>query len=414
MFRSLFFVSILFITIALGVMLMIPARLSAQEPDPTETVSAQTDDWLVHLYASPGSDGLGLWAFTGKVADICEEVEFIADRGSPAPFDGEYSPGEGIYSGFHNNFFIDTTDIQSGTLEVRCTLPEGEILDTEAIEFKRYYYANDNSPAPVPVDSPDNGKASLNLFSTSLYAPHYIIVMTTNALPGALPSDVKSVGFPYSFRSFITTFDSDNPMSLAIGSSDIELGTVNPLTLRIFEWNVDRWIRSDQYSVTTFESLPRLNRATTKFTTYILGGTPHWLDSFTSELGIGAKNNIKPILNSGGRLKLEDVGLLTGTLTSKPYTPTLPLKSWKSISYTANVPPGTGLTVSVLSRDGAVLIDQASPGQSLTDLDPSLYPSLKLRVEMTTTIATSPELFDWCLLAEPAGYGVYLPVVVKA
>jgi hypothetical protein len=104
---------------------------------------------------------------------------------------------------------------------------------------------------------------------------------------------------------------------------------------------------------------------------------------------------------------------MPGTAISKPYTPTFPIDAWGSISYTANITTGASLTVSVLSISNTVLISDVTPGRNLADIDPTAHPSLRLRVDMSTTSGNSPELFDWCLEAMARSYKTYLPIVLK-
>lgn len=393
----------------LGLTFVGPITTSAKEPIPAAQFSLQADiPWSIHLFASPSSDGTGLFAFTGKTDNICKngKLTFIADTGSPSPtpFDGTYKPDESIYSGSLGGFFPPGTHTEQGFLDVRCELDNGDKLVTEQpIIFWRYYY--DGTEIDIPSD---DHNAILRLFTNTLIGPHYIIVMDTNDLPEALPVEVRGIGLPYSFRASGLIFDSDNNMSLDLYYSDTILGGADPLTLRIFEWDTpnDAWADTGNQTLNTFLGT-RLNKPATKFTAYILGSTPRWCDSFTTGVGLETRNGIS---RTGGMLKLEDTAT-TGTATSKPYTPTLPLRAWQSISYTtANISAGRSLSVSVLSQNNQVLKANVTSGQSLSGL---LHPSLKLQVEMSTTSpGNSPELLEWCLLADVTDE-VYLPIVIK-
>ncbi len=385
----------------------------------TGSISARSEiPWSIHLYAASASppNGTTLFVFTGKTENLCQDgkLDFIAEfEGTPTDFDVDYVGSQSIYSGQLPGFFQPTTQTQFGTLEARCTLPNGDVLVSNVIRFGRYYYNQAEITLPT-----DDSLADLTLNAGSESDDLFIVVMDANGLPKALPPEIKRVGRPYSFAASGSVFQSDNSMLLNLYFNSNALDEVNPLTLRIYEWKAatESWIVHDnQKLLAPIAGSQRVNQATHSFTTYVLVSRQKWYDDFTSSIGLDAdtNDNIERI-SAVSLLRIANTTLQEGSLTSKPYTPTLPLKSWKRLSYTANVPPSTGLTVNVLSQAGAVLIDKASPGQSLADLDPTLYPSLKLRVEMTTTTATSPELFDWSLLAEPERYEIYLPLVIKA
>jgi hypothetical protein len=96
-----------------------------------------------------------------------------------------------------------------GSLEVVCELSNGDRLVSDKITFWRYYF----NGTEITIPSNDN-QAELTLNSSSLSSPHFIIVMSTNALPGALPAGVKAIGLSHSFRSFVTTFNSEGIMFL--------------------------------------------------------------------------------------------------------------------------------------------------------------------------------------------------------
>jgi hypothetical protein len=291
-------------------------------------------------------------------------------------------------------------------------LTNGDILvANDPIPFRRYHYEN-NQQDDTHILSRDN-LAELTLSKNSLNGDqHYIIVMDTNALPSGLPIGVKDIGLlPYSFSASGATSQSNKDMILQLYYLDNFLGGANPLTLRIFEWDApnDAWVDAENQNLSApVGNFPNLNKATKKFTAYILGSTPRWCDSFTSNIGLETLNSVR---RDAGALKLNPAAT-TGTATSKPYTPTLPLKAWQSVTYTPKTPDDTNLIVRVLGQNNQVLKSKVKPGQSL-DIDPDLHPSLKLQVEMSTTSpGTSPELLEWCLLADVTDE-VYLPLVIK-
>jgi hypothetical protein len=411
------FVSALLAILLLGAAFVPPATSLRQEKVPPSQVESQTEiPWSIHLHAIPASPptGRGLFAFAGKTPDICRnakgeegKVTFLAELlGVPTAFDGIYDSDDSNYSGFLDNLFDSGTHTQVGELKVGCFLPNGDILGTSEIVFWRFHYTGTLTAIP----SEDNN-AILTLFPTSLDNPHYVIVMDTNGLPDKLPAEVQPISPPYSFRASGGATESDGPMSLELYFSDTILGEADPLTLRIFEWDAatDTWVDPGNQALLTLQGT-RINKPTTKFTTYILGSTPQWCDTFETNLGLETSSMVKRV---GGRLKLED-SALSGTATSTPYTPTMRIRAWQTVSYTTEITAGTSLTVSVLSLDNEVLKVDVLPGHSLSDIDPELHPSLRLQVEMSTASpGTSPELLVWCLVAEPAIYVVFLPVVIK-
>ena len=391
----------------------VPASLAQGSPSQAHDSTQATLPWSVHLYVTPFSPptGRGIFAFAETTTNDCQdgEVTFNAEFiGAPTPFEGKYEAANQWYLGRLDSFFNAGTNTQIGTLNVQCNLSNGDKRVSPTIKFVRRYYPNDGSEVDVPSD---DGNALLRLFSASLNNPHHIVVMDANGLPAALPNGIQAIGLPYSFRASGTTFASDQNMSLSLFYSTITLGKADPLTLRIYEWDtVNGWLDTGTHNLSTLQR--QVNKATTKFTTFILGSGPKWQNSFTSSGGVESMVNLfrNPISES---LQLS-TNMLTGTGISTPYTPTLTLKSWQAVSYNAKIPANTTLNVSVLSKDGTVLKSNVPSGESLSDIDPIKYPSLKLRVEMTSTSSSiSPELLDWCILAQTTSPTIYLPLVIK-
>ncbi len=370
--------------------------------------------WKIHLYAIPFVDGTGIFAFTGDISNICQDgkITFTAEfLGSPTTFPGDYDPVKGIYTGVLNSFFPPDTNIYKASLKAVCVSPVVGKLETDRIIFTRYYY-DKNSAMPTPIIS-DDQLAEMELNSSSLSRSHFIIVMDAHAVPDILPTGVEPIGRPYSFRASGGTSVTDNKTPLKIFFQDTFLGGASPLTLRIFEWNSpsNSWIDTGNHSLRVpLLGFPHLNKPADKFSTYILASTPQWCDSFTSDIGLEDSQNM---MRTAGKLQLE-IDAASGSATSTPFTPTLPLLGWQTVSTSANVPTGTNLKVSVLSQAGQVLKANVTSGQSLNDIDRKLHPSLKLQVQMTTLVSgTTPELLDWCLLANVVNSEVFLPLVVK-
>jgi len=429
-FRTLLGAMARYIWLAIAVLIFVVPTLSpilAQAPIKKNQLLPQAEfPWNLHLYGyATAPNGDGLWIYTGETGAVCADIAFDAEiiGSSPTPLDVEYLSDERIYRGFLDDFFkkpgIEKEHTVEAELTVKCTLENGDKLVTPPIKFWRYYYDPTN-PNPTPIPADDN-MAVLTLNANSLDTAQHIIVMQANALPGPLPVGTNLIGFPYSFRSYGTIFVSDGTMLLELFYNQTILGDENPLTLRIYEWDLvnEKWrdVGDQRLSVSIN---PGLNKTVTRFTTYALVSTPRWRDGFHSESGLDTMDNVQynpnPFLS---QLELADTSvslasshITTGMATSQPYTPTIKLGRWDSISYTASITPRTSLTVSVLSLTGQMLQANVQPGDSLSSIDPASHPSLRLRVDMATTVSgTTPILDEWSLLARPPE--VYLPIVVK-
>lgn len=384
---------------------------------PENNVSAQGDGtWDVHLFAIPDGDE-ALLVEAQNTGGVCprDRVEFRAEyQGSSTPTIGIPDPVEDRFTARFPKFFPCTGDQcknrQEGSLQVVCNLP-GKILTSPTKNFYRYYAPADEEK----MMGSDDTLAELQTFASSLDLDNYVIVMSTNTWPSG-PSEpgVEFVSAPYSFRNSDTNAFSTQNMSLQIRFDEAQLDGADSLTLRMFEWTPEshRWVDDPVQTNSSDEN--RISRPVQRFTTYVLGVTPLWCDSFNDPVnesrGLALKNKTT---TSGGKLILKSPNQ-SGFAVSNPYTPSMPIKAWQSLSYTANVPATTTMTIKVLSGDGStVLIPNASPVTSLDGINPAIYPSLRLRVEMATTSSTSPELLEWCILAKPEGPKVYLPSVIK-
>lgn len=404
------------VTLILSALLMAPTVTSKQGNIPLPKPAEQGNLWAVHLYAIPGSDATSLYTAVENVGNSCQEgnIEFRAKYGgSSTPVLGLKDGGEDRYVAVIPDFFpgcspLPCTAIEYGTLEVVCKQPQ---LASRTLNFRRYYAPDD---AETNIYS-DDGSAILRIFPSSLDGGRYVIVMATNIWPGGSPPGVQFVGEPYSFRASGLIPQSDENMSLTLNYSNELIGETDSLTARLFEWDTVQkvWLNTGDQTNSNSGG-DHVNKATKRFSTSILGTTPLWCDGFSDNRGleISSVTNINRLLADGGKLKL-DITSLPGTAMSKPYTPTMALEAWGTVSYTTIIPLGANITVSVLSLTGTTVISNVSPGDSLANIDPDLHPSLRLGVEMSTTSGESPELFDWCLEAQPDFINVYLPLILK-
>ena len=103
---------------------------------------------------------------------------------------------------------------------------------------------------------------------------------------------------------------------------------------------------------------------------------------------------------------------LTGTATSQLISP-VDLLSWRESFYTSTIPVSTSLTIDVLSSDGNVLLSNVSSGNSLASINPSIYPSIKLRASLATDDPSrSPEIDAWGV-RWLIGSRLYLPIILR-
>jgi hypothetical protein len=105
----------------------------------------------------------------------------------------------------------------------------------------------------------------------------------------------------------------------------------------------------------------------------------------------------------------------SGTAVSNPITSTTGFAAWGNLTFTSTVkPPTTTLTVDVLGLDGTELLTDVASGVNLAGLDPAQYHALKLRANLSSTVAgQTPSLDAWRLTWQVEESHVYLPVVFR-
>jgi hypothetical protein len=409
---------VILVTIILGSLFFVSPTIASKEVMNVQPglIEQNASFWNVHLYAIPGSDATTLNVAVENVGNSCQgDVEFVAQYqgSSPTPVKGLEDPGNDRYVAVIPDFFPGCssqfcTAIESGTLKVTCDQPE---LASRTVNFRRYYAPSGLEETIISTDN----SAQLDTFATSLSAGHYVIVMPTNAAPGTPPSGVTLISESYTFRPSGLLNFSDENMSVSLDYRAESLGGANPLTVRMYEWDLvgREWL--DVGEQTNFiTGGPRISKPSKNFTTYVLGTGPLWCDGFNENIGLelDSLDNVIRLLADSGKLKLDNT-TLPGSAVSQPYTPSMMIDAWKTISYTANITAGSQLMVSVLSADKTILIPDIESGGSLAAINPTDHPSLRLQVEMSTTSGNSPELFDWCILAKSKLSNVYLPVILR-
>lgn len=101
-----------------------------------------------------------------------------------------------------------------------------------------------------------------------------------------------------------------------------------------------------------------------------------------------------------------------GYATSVPVSPE-ELVAWNRLEFEGEIPPGTEVLASILTRNGGVvpgfeaLPVNAPVGQiDLSSIDPAIYSSLAVRLDLLSTVPTlSPRLWSWRLVADVSEAG---------
>jgi hypothetical protein len=312
---------------------------------------------------------------------------------------------------------------QDGSMSITTTLG----LDTGITDFNRVYV-----PAPSTIIVPHDifvEDLKLSLVSTgTLSSAAYIAAVRSYAPPGPAPLGHQFVGSAYSIRASGALLTSNKSMSLSISFNETSLAGVDPHTLAIFTWDAFHKQWDHELAGTLFydplhPNDPSRNFISTKiltFTTYALIATPVWYDDFDEYTGLDF-TQFDNIDWAPGSLALAGTAT-NGSAVSQPITPTVPITSWGSLVFIPTVdPPTTTLTVDILSLDGSEVLTDVASGTDLAGLiDPALYPSLRLRVNMNSTVAgETPTLEMWQLSWQPDDNPspeqkrIYLPVVFR-
>jgi hypothetical protein len=298
----------------------------------------------------------------------------------------------------------------SGPINITTTLG----LDTGAVDFNRAYVP----ASTIQTISSIDGNLELTLVSTDTVTfDTYIAIVPSYAPPGPAPLGYRFVGSSYSVRAAGALLATDKPMSLRMYYNETTLAGADPHTLAVFAWDAfnERW---DDLGGRLFYDQGYLSVATSRFTTYALMATPAWRDDFDdfSGLNLAETHNVTLGLQEGYPELLVLSHMATaGTAVSKPITPTGGVASWGSLTFTRTVdPPTTTLTVDVLSLDGTELLTNVTNGAGLASIDPAQYPTLKLRADLSSTVAgETPALDEWQLTWQVEEHRVYLPVVLR-
>jgi hypothetical protein len=309
---------------------------------------------------------------------------------------------------------LSPNEYEEGSISITTTLG----LDSGWVGFERPY-------VPIPMPEPEVISLAGGHFYLSLISPDtvpfdvYIAAVPSygDALPGPLPLGCRLIGSAYTVRASGALTNTERPMLLRIYYGENPLFDGDPHTLAILAWDASnkRW---DNLGATLSSATECLSVATRRFTTYALVATPAWRDAFDDSSGMdlsqldnvtrgGMPGNWQWILsNTPG----------SGKAVSRLITPTIGFANWGSLTFTYSAdPPTTTLAVDVLSLDGSeVLTDVASDTNLASVVDPAQHPSLRLRANMSSTVAgETPALEEWQLAWQVEAYKVYLPVAKK-
>jgi hypothetical protein len=363
------------------------------------------------LHIVPDADGKGISVSAGGVGEL-GGTAFVNIGIGPGHNKGSYTM---TYSDTVQSYitavpgFTDKMD-DYGPINITTTLD----LDSGAVDFYRAYVPASTS---LTIHSMD-GNLQLTLASTDTFPSEaYVLVVPSYAPPGPPPLGHRLVSSAYSVRASGAVLVADRPMSLRLHYSETTLADTDPHTLAIFAWDAyhERW---DNLEGTLFSTQQFVSVTTRRFTTYALMATPTWRDEFYDLSGVdfAQLNNVTWGGIPENRTLILVSTEIAGSAASNPITPTTGFAAWGSLAFTRTIdPPTTTLTVDVLGLDGSTVLTGVASGTDLANLvDPVQYPSLRLRVNMSSTVTgQTPALDRWQLAWQVEEHKVYLPVVLK-
>ncbi|MFQ5855937.1 MAG: hypothetical protein ACE5LU_09870 [Anaerolineae bacterium] len=380
-------------------------------PRTADRSSAPTSAFAPFLEMLPSGDGKQLFITVADVGEPCDTVFVnlfdIKIEEVPTGFKESYSllPSDRFCATTAGDF----PERMSLLGKINITTTHG--VDTEPLEFRRAYVPASMTRTIRSVD----GNLELTLVSTdTVSSDTYIAVLPSYGPPGPAPQGHRVVGGVYSVRAADALLVTDKPMSLRLYYNEAFLAGADPHTLAIFSWDAanKHW---DKLGGRLFYDQQYVSVATRRFTTYALMATPAWRDDFDDFSGLNFPDEVSNVTLGleGGDRTLVLLGTATsGAAVSKPITPTTAIDRWDSLTFTTSAdPPTTTLTVDVLSVDGTELLTDVTNGASLASIDPTEHPSVKLRANLSSTVAgETPALAAWELTWR-VGKRVYLPLI---
>ncbi len=366
-------------------------------------------------------------AFISAVPDANGNEIFVAARGINAA-EGQIilnikaGVGGGAHEDSHAMTLSGTTHIATAigftpgkdtngedTMSITTTVGS-EIVGTGDINFQRAFI----EPDKTETIWADGGAFELRFFKNSMPNNTYVLVMSTNQPPGALPLGYQLVGKTYNVRPSGSRIQSDKPMILNLSYAEPLPNNIDPHTLTIMAWDAfnQRW---DNLGGTLEDEFNSVTLGIQRFTIYALASTLTWGDSFEElePTGVLTHTNID-LQGLGDPVKLSSDATI-GSLTSKPITPTNGT-SWGTLNFNTTTTLSNGLSIDVLDMNQTPVLTNVSDGIDLSALSTETYPALHLRATLTRTTTTvgSPQLHDWQISWLPEIHNVYLPLVMKS
>jgi hypothetical protein len=349
----------------------------------------------------PSGDGTEMYIQADNAPDIggilFANITTIGPGGNKGSYTMVYSDTVDSYVATAVGFTPNTDE--EGTINLTTTLG----LESGLVDFVRAYVPASTSQT---IDSAD-GNLQLSLVTTdTLTVDSYVAVVPSFAPPGPAPAGHQFIGSVYSVRAANALVETTKPMILRLSYHN--LGDIDPHRLAIFAWDAfnKRW---ENLGGRLFATQSYVSVATSRFTTYALMIAPEWRDEFNDTSGLDIAQNVVPLAGS----LVVSVSPGSGTAITKPITPSSDIDRWGTLTFTATtMPPTTTLTVDVLSLNGTEVLTDVVSGSSLADLDPVVYPSLRLRASMASaTFEDTPMLEAWRLTWEVRHSQIYLPLV---
>ncbi|MCP4408262.1 MAG: hypothetical protein GY807_10975 [Gammaproteobacteria bacterium] len=375
------------------------------------TVTAANPVANAFINAIPSSDG----------TEIHTLANGIISTGNPVYFNVDPGVGGGGTRGAHAMTLSGTTYLAtaigfaagqdgSGDMSISTTVGS-QIMDTGPLKFVRAL-VEITKDKTISVDYFTWRMPNTYTFSISRA---YVLAMSTNALPGALPTGYSQASSPYNVTASGAVTQSDKIMTLDLAYQQPLPNNSDPHTLAVLGWDAfnEKW---DVLGGELFVNSNLVNLITQRFRIYALVTTPTWRDSFQeyslpdSLPGISDSENIEREVFGTNIILTTTPG--TGTATSIPITPTN-ATNWGTLNFSATITPGTELAVDLLDAGDNVVMANVSAGTDLSGLSLSTYPTLKLRATLTSTTAESPKLHEWQLSWEPKVEKIYLPLILK-
>lgn len=283
-------------------------------------------------------------------------------------------------------------------------------LDTDEVVYQRIFVPNQ---PPEPLDSVDT------FFQVDLINPGTIgniaaVVATNVAQPGPIPHGHALIGNSYSVRVGGSIISTTLPMALQMSYAETLPSQVSPHTLDIFFWHPSqaRWIpQNASFSLDKDLLLTNIKF----FGTYAILSKPEWVSDLTfvdnpaNEIIETAENIVRRGPTDATFLRLsERPGV--GHAVTIPITPVFGLENWDTLYFSSTEPLSTALSIDLLDINQELLIADVQSGQSITSIITDDYPSLRVRVNMTSTAdSTSPQLHGWKVTWQPPR-----PVTIQA